>query len=323
MKSFEELCQSIKENNAEMEEAYQEEKRENKKKNKIMLTTCLIVDIVILLGMTLIKKTIGNSGIDAFIFFIFSSVGPIFVIDFFIALITSLFFPQKQSTYREIYKNKVIPKLVENFYEKTEYFPNKGMPRQIYHEGKYEAYDNYYSDDYMETTIDGKYLMDMAEVHTEEEHTSTDSKGNETTTTITLFHGIFAKIMLDKSIGCTLRICRGSNWDKSKERLQMDSDEFEKKFNVYTTDKIVGMQILTPDIMEALLAFEKKSPYAFDIYIRANDLYLRFHCGTMFEASFLKQGTIDEKSLKYYYDVLDFIKCFTDEMIQTIHDVEI
>ena len=316
MKSFEELCQTIKENNSEITTVYNEAKAENKKRNKVQLISCLIIDASILLIAFLIN---GSS----FPFLILPILAPMFIIDIFIIIITSFVFNKKQKEYRTIYKNQVMKSLVENFYENAEYFPYKGMPSSIYREGIYESYDNYYSDDYIETTIDGKYLMDMAEVHTEEEHTSTDSNGNTTTTTTTLFHGLFAKITLDKSIGCTLRITQGSNWDTSKDRLKMDSSEFEKLFNVYTSNSIVGMQILTSDIMEEILAFQKKTKYAFDIYIRANDVYLRFRCGTMFEVKSFKNGIIDEKSLRYYYDVLDFIKCFTDEIIGVIQDTEL
>ena len=107
------------------------------------------------------------------------------------------------------------------------------------------------------------------------------------------------------------------------EKLEMDSSEFEKKFNVYTSNQITAMQLLTPDIMEELLSFAQNAEEDFDIYIENNNLYLRFHCGTLFEPGSLKKGAIDEKTLKRYYDILEFTNHLSKRIIQIIHETEI
>ena len=103
----------------------------------------------------------------------------------------------------------------------------------------------------------------------------------------------------------------------------MDSSEFEKAFNVYASDKIIGMQILTADIMEDILEFKNLTKQHFDIVINNNNIYLRFHCGSMFEPHFKKKNILDEKSLKSYYDILNFTCELTNKIINVVNDVEI
>ena len=196
------------------------------------------------------------------------------------------------------------------------------MPEAIYNEAKYgEYYNRYYSDDYLEAKIDSKYLLDMAEVLTQRVETKTDSDGSTHTETTTLFHGLFAKVILDKSINSDLRIT--PNYYTYKNKLEMDSNEFEKKFNVFATDKIIGMQILTADIMEEILEFKNKTKNSFDIFINQNIIYLRFNCGSMFETVALKKGELSEKELRKYYDVLEFITKLTNKIINTINETEL
>ena len=73
-----------------------------------------------------------------------------------------------------------------------------------------------------------------------------------------------------------------------RKRLEMDSSEFEKYFDVKASDKILGMQLLTSDVMEELIEFQNKTKMKYDVYIKDNELYLRFHSGKMFEIGKLK-----------------------------------
>lgn len=135
---------------------------------------------------------------------------------------------------------------------------------------------------------------------------------------------MFAKIIIDKSINAKLRIAQGySGFLKNPDKLEMDSSEFEKVFNVYASDKIIGMQILTADIMDEILEFKNKTKEEFDIYIDEDKLYLRFHCGHLFEPHFKKKNILDEKSLKSYYNILNFTCELTNKIIKVVNDVEI
>ena len=183
---------------------------------------------------------------------------PVLIINLFVVVITNMIFSKKQSKYNEKYKTIVISKIMNNFYDSLEYFPQKPMPEYIYKGLKYEYYNKYKSEDYFEAQIDNKYSIQMAEVMAQEEETYRDSDGKTHTRTTTKFHGLFGKIVMQKSIKSELRIMQNGKllFDK---KLKMDSSEFEKYFDVKASNPIVGMQLLTADVMEELIQFENKT----------------------------------------------------------------
>ena len=103
----------------------------------------------------------------------------------------------------------------------------------------------------------------------------------------------------------------------------MDSDEFEKYFDVSSTNDIVGMQILTHDIMDMLVDFRNKLKMPLDILIREDIMYIRLHVGKMFEAKFNKNAVIDKQILQRYFDIVNFIYSLSKKMIKTIEETEI
>ena len=311
MRSFEELYNEF-ENDREIQEVGKKVSIENKKRKRAILIACLIINSIII-GIIVYKKIS--------LMYVFMFLVPILFANLIAILIISLVFGKERRNYLPIFKEKIIKNMINSFFESAEYFPNKMMPKEIYREGKYENYDRYHSDDYIEAKIDGKYFIDMAEMHTQREETYTDSDGDTHTRTYTLFHGIFAKVIMEKSINSNLRIT--SNYSGYSNRLEMDSSEFEKEFNVFASDKIIGMQILTADIMEEILEFKKEIKNNFDIFINENNIYLRFHCGAMFEPHIGKKQILDEKSLKMYYNILKFTYELSNKIIKTVEETEI
>ena len=307
-------------NENELNDIWENTKQEKKKKKLICIPLILIVDLLLIFLFTNIFSNFGTRyGLFPYIFII----PPILIIDVFILAIVSLAFSKKSRMYNDVFKEKVIEKIFKNFLKDADYIPKKQMPQAIYREGKYDGYYNrYYSDDYVEGTIDDKYLIKMAEITTEHEETRTDSDGHTHTETTTIFSGLFAKINIGKSIETELRI--GTNRTISKrERLEMDSDEFEKYFDVSSTNDIVGMQILTHDIMDMLVDFRNQLKMPLDILIRDDIMYVRLHVGKMFEAKFNKNAVIDKQNAQKYFNIVNFIYSLSKKMIKTIEETEI
>ena len=221
------------------------------------------------------------------------------------------------------YKCIVINKLINNFYNNLEYFPNKEMPEYIYDNLSYEHYDRYESDDYFEALINSKNSIQMAEILTQEREEYKDSDGNTKTRLVTQFHGLFTKIEMDKSINSELKIMQNGNAFLQRNQLKMDSSEFEKYFDVLASNKIIGMQILTADVMEELVDFENKTKMKFDIYIKGNELYLRFHSEDMFEPTNFKRGPLDRNLIRKYFYMLNLTYNLSNKLIKLIDNIEI
>ena len=240
-------------------------------------------------------------------------------------------FYNERSKNIQVFKEYVIKSMLDNFFKDVKYLYNEGMPRKLYDNALYnEPYDYYYSDDYIKTKTEHNTNMNIAEVHTQ-------VRGNEDYR-YRVFHGLFAKIDLNKNINCNLKIIsnkRNNNVKKYIEKLDLDSSEFENNFDVFTSENIIGMQLLTADVMELLLEFKNKIKDDFDIFINQNHVYLRIHCGTMFEIHsndvFSEnindisklEGFVNKTSLELYYNTLQFIYDLSNILIKIINEVEL
>lgn len=316
-KSFDDLYEDLLVSDSQkFNEIAEKAKKEQKTSTIIFLILAFVIDYFLATRVFNFSSGINMIG------FMFLVV-PIIVIDVLLYVIISLPFSKNRNKYNYEFKNIIIEKLLHNFYNKINYTPNLKMPRDIYCEAQYKEYFNrYYSDDYMSGFLDDKYPLKMAEVKTVEETTRRDSDGHTHTSTTTKFHGLFAKIEMNKSINSNLSI--GANMlIPSSQRLEMDSQEFEKYFDVSASNSIIGMQLLTHDIMELLISFRKLTGIKYDISIYNNVMYLRFHTYNMFELKSIKKGAFDKEMLKKYYDILDFTYTLSKTIIDLIEKTEI
>lgn len=321
MKTFDEIYEELQsEDNGEFKEILEEGRAETAKKNKIALVLCLIVDAIILKFAFSGMRAIFQVGAIMFL----HPLITVLTADFMIYVILSAIFSKTHKKYAKMYKEIIIKKLMNNFYGNLEYFPQKQMPKYIYEEPKYLGYYNRYSsDDYMEAILNDKYSIQMAEVKTEKVERRSNSRGGSSTTTTTIFHGLFAKIIMDKSINGELKILRNGSANFDKKQLRMDSSEFEKYFDVSASDKILGMRLLTADVMEELIAFVNKTNMMYDVIIKGNVLYLRFRCGSMFEPSNFKKGHLDQETLRKYFYMLNLTYNLSNKITKTVEEFEV
>lgn len=323
MKTFEEIYNEIQSvDNSEINIAWKEAKEERKKAHKRGLITCLTLDGTIFAIFTLLMLFTDIKELDGGYPLLLPMIFPLLIINLLIYLLTISFTNKKQKEFRKIYKESIISNLINNFFTNVEYFPEKQMPKYIYNEVRYESYDRYHSDDYFEGQLDNKYGVQMGEVKTEEVETRRDAQGRTTTTTRTVFSGLFGKIILNKSINSELRIMQNGKLFFNKERIKMDSNEFEKYFDVKATNQILGMQLLTADVMQDLIDFQNENNIRYDIVIENDVLYLRFHCGRIFEPTNIKNEMIDKKMLEKYYNVLKFTNVLVEKIINLINETE-
>ncbi len=238
-----------------------------------------------------------------------------------IAIITTVRISNKYN-YTGAFKKEVIETFIKECDSNLNFYPERGISSNIYRQGEFESYDNYYSEDLIEGILDERYKVEMSEVRTEDE--STDSDGDTTTTTV--FHGIFGRVECAKQIPGFIKIHSDKgllgNLFGKKNKIEMDSSEFEKHFDVYTLNPIMTMQILTSDIMEMLIEFKEKSKIKYEITLKGANMYIRFHTGGVFEPKLFGQS-LDFDTLKKYYDIIEFIFRVTRAVNKVIAETEI
>lgn len=310
MRSFDEIYNSLS-----TEKINKIQEIEKLRKRQALITLGIIVGaiaLVVILVSPMLKYT------------------PIFMMPF---LIPAVFFGMsvamivimlvgKKTSYRGRFKKEIVETFIKECDSNLSFIPDGRMSPGIYVQGEFERYDNYYSEDLIEGTLDNKYHISMAEVRTED--VSTDSDGN--TSTSTIFHGIFGQIESSKEISGFIKIHSDKGFFgkmfEQKNKIEMDSSEFENNFDVYGTNPIVVMQILTSDIMEMLIEFKKRSKINYEMTIKGKEIYIRFHTGDVFEPKTFHK-TLDYNMLKEYYDIIEFIFKVTRSINKVIEETEI
>lgn len=318
MKTFDEIYNELQNDNNinELNNEWKKTQEKNKKNKKIAVTVILIIDLLILL----ILFAYGSMQLA-------TSIMPVILVLNIVAggiILASLTLSKEYIEFVGKYKDFITKKIISNFYDNLEYFPEKEMPEYIYREARYEHYDNYSSNDYLEAQIDNKYSIQMADVSAEEIREYEDQNGEKREEKITVFSGIFAKIIIDKSINAELRIMQDKKLKFDKNRLNMDSSEFEKYFDVKSSDPVIAMQILTADVMEELVEFENKTNMKYDIYIKDNEIYLRFHLGALnVNVWNLKNSVLDPKVTQKSFYMLNFTYNLSKKLINILNDIQL
>lgn len=283
------------------------EKLENLRKQKVNRVLLLIVAMVILVAITL---KVMSPIMMPIIFFIFA-----------ISIIIYVRIDMK-SNYTRTFKKEIIEPFVKECDTNLNFNPNRGISSKIYREAEFEYYDDYYSEDLIEGILDEKYAVRMAEVKTEEE--STDDDGHRTRSTV--FYGIFGQVECAKNLPGVIKIRSDKGFlgklFQSKTKIEMDSSEFEKHFDVFGNNPIIVMQILTADIMEMLIEFKEKYKIKYELTIKDGMIYIRFHTGGVFEPK-LFDKSLDYDTLKRYYDIMDFIFSVSRRVNKAIEETEI
>jgi hypothetical protein len=137
---------------------------------------------------------------------------------------------------------------------------------------------------------------------------TTDSEGKKHVKT--KFNGIFGEIQCLKNIKTDLKISLNKRnltpIFNEKTKIEMDSTEFEKYFDINTGNRLIAMQILTADLMQLMIDFIKQSNIYYEINIKNNQMYIRFHTGEVFETKMFKKS-MDKDMIKKHYDIIEFI----------------
>lgn len=308
MKSFNEVYEHVyKESFEELETL----RRESKTK---LLKSIITICVVVFITLVIIKETAGINyySFQTLLPFCFAAV----VILIIIMVATS------KSKYVPTFKEKVIKPFVKNIDKNLEYNPQGGIPSRLYRMGEFERYDNYYTEDLIKGKLDERFNFQMAEVKTEIE--TTDSEGHTQTTIV--FYGLFGNVECAKNIGTNFKVRSDKGMlgkmFNDKTKVEMDSQEFEKYFDVYGDNKITVMQILTSEVMATMIDFIEQSKIKYELTINGDQIYIRFHTGGVFEPKLFK-SSLDYNMLKKYYDIIDFVFKVTREINKVIENTDI
>jgi len=294
LNEFEELYSRLyKENVNELERA-----RNKKVTKKVIYAIVIIVTIVIL---------INNMAYTPLAFF-----GMII----FIILKASLKNSKSNKEYIANYKKNIVDPIIKLAIPNAIYTPKDGISESKYDEVDWDYYDTFESED----LIEGKIKLEEnkgfeTDITMSEVYTTYETRDSDGDTHINIsFSGLVAYTTLPENIGCEIHVLRGKS---SSSNLKADMTEFEKLYDIETTDKIKAMEILTADIMSDIVDLTKNSNVEFRFDIQKDKLYFKFYTGKMFEPQTFNKK-MEKTMLQKYYNVVRMCVKVSKEICEII-----
>lgn len=321
---FEKIYQNIIDTNIFDMEKYRNEARiasikRNDEINKIIIF-CVVTVIVLVVSMTVLSIVLGNMALEGntstIIQIIFATIFLISIGVFGICKtkvkVTTDSNPIVK--YDEEFKHRIIKDLIKSFNKGFEYEPYKGIARSVYEQAEFRKFESYRSEDLVYGKISNGCKLTMSEVNTWVE---TDDKY------INIFGGLFIIIEMPKQFQDKIYIRE----DKRKVsfgnlKIRLDSKEFEDIFDVYASNQMKAMQLLTADVMQILVDFYKETDLLFEITIKDNRIYMEFACGKLFETPDLEEFSLEKEPLYQYYRILDFALEMANMLAKLVNDTQ-
>ena len=187
---------------------------------------------------------------------------------------------------RKFFKEKLIPLLIKSVSPSLKYTPYKGLTRSRFEKFKlFGSFDRYHSEDQIKGII-GKTAIEASEVRIEKRHRS---KNNSDTYT-TIFRGVVFIADFNKNFKCRTAVLPDTaeklfgklvgnflqqmNFSETGKLVKLENKEFEKQFAVYSTDQLEARYILTPQLMERLLAVQSAEKSSIRILFENNSMII-------------------------------------------------
>jgi hypothetical protein len=197
--------------------------------------------------------------------------------------------PHKE--YRRRYKEEVVREVVKAINPEWTYESEQGISEGEYREsGLFPTkHDRYRCDDLVYGTME-KTDFRCSEVHSEKKVVSYDKDGHRQERWETIFHGLFFHADFNKHFhGKTFvepdfaeRFLGGLGASLQKisdkgELVKLENVEFEKLFVVHGSDQIEARYILTPTMMEAIVAIAKAWKFPVRLSFVGSRVYFAIH----------------------------------------------
>ena len=228
-------------------------------------------------------------------------------------------------SYRKTYKAIVVKRMVFLINPKYKYDPNKHLALADILKSKLIDNVNLVSgDDYVCGKID-KTVFEFSELLAQYEYETTDSDGKKVKRVDGLFNGIFFLADFNKHIkGETYvlpdfserwlgKIGQKLQSDSKGELVKLENPEFENYFAVFSTNQTEARYILTPAIMEGIVAIRKKINRELSFSFVGECVYCSIpYNKALFEASIFK--TVNFESLELMYSLFSLIETIVREM---------
>mgnify|MGYP003290756816 CR=1 FL=1 len=239
-------------------------------------------------------------------------------------VISTIIKSEKIQKYEKQYKNSILSTFVNlydnNFLYKTEIEMKKRYQMQCeYVENKFwlnaaGGIDYIDVQNNISSRLKNNTMMNIYDIAVQKYEDGGTSEGE------IFFKGTYIVLEFNKLVATFVRITE-NKFIARKNKVELDSSEFEKYFDVNSKDKILAVRILTADVMQLLVDFYKKYHLTFEIVFRDNKVYINLHTEGTFKIPIYKK--INKKQLYLYYAILEFTTNLSKEINKVLNEIEL
>lgn len=237
----------------------------------------------------------------------------------------------KEKQYRKMYISEFNNIFLNLIAPDFSYDSKTGFPEKSYKMIQFGAYDKYEANGLISGKLSNGYPFRAGQVTTRSTYEGADEVRVERID----FDGILYEITLPFNIDSKLYLRSDKKMDHAgfvkkmfnpdvlltKYKVKMDSEEFERIFDVYAENKILAMQLFTADVMLDLEKLYTAASNKLEITIDHDVLYISFATGAIFRApEDLSISVLDKKTLAQYYKRFESTLKFNGKFIKTMEE---
>lgn len=212
------------------------------------------------------------------------------------------------------FKSDYLKELISEWIEDGYYDPKRGLsPAQVYHCEFLKKADRFHSEDLLTGKIDG-VRFEASDVQLQERRQRQTKNGTQTYY-VTYFKGQMYVFDFNKDFEGYLQVLENQRPQSRRkyERVKLESIEFNKKFNTYSTNQHTAFYILTPQFQERLMALERAHPGKIGFSFVDNQLHMAINNNkSNFTIHIFRR--IDEALIKAFKEDLQVLYNIIDEL---------
>jgi hypothetical protein len=221
----------------------------------------------------------------------------------------------KSKIFSFFYKEEVVDEIIHAFCPNAAYSPNGGVGEDLFrNSGLFTSPDRYYAEDLIEGYLD-KTSFICSEVHAEERR-ARYTKNGVRYYWVDIFKGFLFIADFHKEFQGETTVLRDSFFKikMGASRVKMESPDFEKVFDVFSTNQIEARYLITPSMMERMLKLDSNFKKGVTISFRNSTILVAIpDSKNRFEAD-VWSSLSDMSILKSDFAVLQSLLEIVDEL---------
>ena len=181
------------------------------------------------------------------------------------------------NTIKKNFKYEVLKPLFEETIPGVSYDPEQGLEESVVQEIEYlKKAARFRSEDYLYGDI-GSVSFKSSDVQLEERHVRKTKNGKQEYYRTYFLGRIFKFDFNKRFIGSLEVLEKQSPKSKDYQKVELESIDFNDKFDAFSTNDETAFYILTPQIMEAIIKLEERHQGDLGLLFKGQYLYISIH----------------------------------------------